>query len=211
MKYAEIFKKVKTGDTISLYQYSIEALLKKYPRYNEFCEEKIRLRREIEKTYKAKFVGRFSLRVFLEAAVHSVINKRRLNEQHLHCFGEESEKINNEIFQQIEGILLKYSSIPQQLIDFIWNSDNYINDVFSKINLKKHFKKAELKDLYMLKNGQIGLTLYFELNEQTKNIFINEVDDDWGEKIGYFQDASIDENGLEIFSSITHEDMYFYN
>lgn len=210
MKYEEIFNRVSGGDTISLSQYSVEQILLKNPDYVSFCNEKIKLRKELEKEYKPMFKGPQSFRVYLESLVWSIIGNTKFDTNSHHWFGDESERVAEAMSNKIREFFSNYPSFEKELLSFIWNDDNYINDSFSKIGLKQFYIKGALRDLFQLKNGQVGLTLFFQLNETSKGIFINQVVDDWGEKIGTFQDVEIYNGDKELFSSITHEDMYSF-
>lgn len=93
MKYQDIFKKVHGGDLISVSTFSVENVLKKFPRYVDFCNDKVALRKELEREYKSQFTGN-SMRVFLEHMVHAITNKKSLFTTFEACFGTESAVIN---------------------------------------------------------------------------------------------------------------------
>jgi hypothetical protein len=212
MKYEEIFNKVNGGDVISLFQYSVENILAKNPKYVSFCNEKVKLRKELEKEYKPMFKGPQSFRVYIAHLVYSLINNNKFDIERYRRFGDESERVKQETSHKIKDFFSNYSSLEKELLSFIWSDDNYINNGFSKIGLKEFYIKGILKDLFQLKNGQVGLTLFFRLSEKSKSIFIDQVVDDWGESIGNFQDVEIYDGNKLLFSSITHEDMYsFYD
>ena len=210
MKYEEIFNKVSGGDTISLYQYSAEHILSKNPGYVLFCNAKIKLRKELEKEYKPMLRDTHSFRVYLESLVGAILNNTDIYAGYDSWFGDQSEKAKNEMTAKIKTFFSHYPSIEEDMLSFIWNDDNYINECFSKIGLKPFYVKGALKDLFQLKNGQVGLTMFFRLNEESRKIFVERIVDDWGEKIGQFQDAAICEGDKALFSSITHEDWYFF-
>ena len=210
MRYLTIFNKVKGGDLISVSAYSVENVLKGFPKYNNFCSEKVSLRKELEKDYKSKFVGNQSMRVYLEHVVYGITNGTPLYVSFTECFGTESPIINKVIESKIKELINKYSTLKDELTVFLWNSDNYINRAFSDVGLIPFLSKTEFKYLFMLKNGEVGLTLFFKLNDDSKEIFIKRVVDDWGNNIACFQDVAIYENGEGLFGSITHEDWYSF-
>lgn len=143
--------------------------------------------------------------------VHAITNKKSLFTTFEACFGTESTVINKEIESKINDLFSKYSSIEEELSAYVLNSDNHIRKVFDNVGLIPFLSKMKFDNLFVLSNGQVGLTIYFELNEESKKIFIDEVVDDWGEKIGCFQDVAIYEKGKCLFSSTTHEDCYSFN
>ncbi len=210
MKYINIFNKAKGGDTISLTLYSVEQILMTNADYVSFCNEKIRLRKEFEKEYKPLFKGNLSFRVYLESLTNSILNNKPFYYEHVKWFEDQSERVKEEMTIKIKAFLALHSSIESHLLSFIWNSNNNINECFTKIRLKPFYLKGIFKDIFQLKNSQVGLTMFFELNKESIKIFVDEVKDDWGEKICYFQDVAIYEDNQVIFSSITHEDHYSF-
>lgn len=210
MKYLDIFKRVPNADAISVFDYSVERVLSSCPRFSEFVERKLSLRKEFESEYRGKYFGNFSFRVYLESLV-AFLNKGPILANLNPSFGDNSEIIQNGIKARILSLFSEFSDIEEKLTTHIWGSDNYINSTFTKVGLKPYFKKAEFKDLYYLKNGQVGLRLWFNLTPECQHIFEEKVIDDWGESIALFQDAYLEKDEEIIFSSITHEDWYSFN
>lgn len=210
MKYLEIFERVPNADAISVFDYSVERVLSGCPRYGEFVERKLALRKELESEYRGKYSGNFSFRVYLENLVSYLNNGPILANLHP-SFGEDSGKIQDDIKARILSLFSEFDDIEEKLAAHIWGSDNYINSTFSKVGLKPFFKKAEFKNLYYLKNGQVGLRLHFNLTPECQRIFEEKVIDDWGDYIAFFQDVYLEKDGEIIFSSITHEDWYSFN
>lgn len=183
----------------------------KNPDYIIFCHEKINLRKELEKEYKPMFKGGLSFRVYVERLTNEICNdKVGIYSGYDNWFGDQSKKVKEEMSAKIKAFFSHYPSIEQDLLSFIWNDDNYINECFNKIGLKSFYLKGTLKDLFQLKNGQVGLVLFFKLNEESRKIFVEQIVDDWGKKIGFFQDVDIYEGDQILLSSITHEDFYSF-
>lgn len=209
MLYSELFKRV-NGDAISVSTYSVEGVLKSFPLYVEFCEKKVKLRKELEAEFSKAIDKSISFRVYLEHLVHVLLYGTPLYLRFENAFGDRTKEIEGAMKERIGAFIAENCSLPKALEEFVFQGQNYISKAFHEVGLLPFLLKTEFKDLYALKNGQVGLTIFFPLNEEVKEIFEKTVIDDWGERIAYFQNLAVYENGKMSFASTTHEDFYTF-
>ncbi len=202
MQYKTIFNKVKDGDTIRLssYPFSDDFALET-PEYVSFVQDKLATRKAIEKKYKnSNFIGD-SFRVFLLNLTYKMTTGKKLSNSY---FRVNQEEILNDIENIIKECYARHIEIEKILTEAFWKKD----ETFKRFGLDKYFIKFSFGSLYDLKNGLDRLDIFFQLNDDVRNIFIEQIVDDWGNKVDQFQDPTIYKNGQCIFSCITHEDIY---
>lgn len=84
--------------------------------------------------------------------------------------------------------------------------DEYIEKCFNEkeyIALKKYYEKSELSFFTHCSLGPLQKTLFFELNEDTKQWLVDHSED--GFVVGKLQDLAVYRNGELVYSSCTHE------
>ncbi len=200
MLYKTIFKRVIDGDFIRISSYLIpDNFATDNPVYVSFVQDKLSTRKGIEKLYKnSNFIG-LSFRVFLREIVIGEIREKQY-------FLNNQDEIVADIKNKIDACYARHSNIEKELTNYFWKHDK----TFKSIGFDSYFLKFEFINLHELKNGIYRIDMFLRLDDSLKAIFIEKVKNDWGEKINYFQDPTIYVNGKCVFSSITHEDWYFW-
>ena len=82
------------------------------------------------------------------------------------------------------------------MVDKCFNEKEYIA-------LKKYYEKSELSFFTHCSLGPLQMTLFFELNEDTKQWLGDHSED--GFVVGKLQDLAVYRNGELVYSSCTHE------
>lgn len=205
MLYKTIFERVKDGDTISISTNLIsDRFALDNPEYVSFVQDKLAIRKEIEKLYKnSNFIGQ-SFHVFLHEIVLEMEGNNLKERQY---FLNNQEEIVADIKKRMNGCYACHPNIEKELANYFWEHDKE----FKSLGFDGYFLKFEFESLYELKNGIDHIDMHLRLDDDLKNIFIDKVKDDWGDKINGFQDPAIYLNGKCIFASITHEDAYFWH
>ncbi len=205
MLYKTIFERVKDGDTISILTNLIsDRFALDDPGYVSFVQDKLATRKEIEKLYKNfNFIGQ-SFRVFLHEIVLEMKGNKLKERQY---FLNNQKETIADIKKRINDCYACHLNIEKELTNYFWKHDK----IFKSMGFDRYFLKFKFESLYELKNGIDSIDMYLRLDDDLKKIFIDEVKDDWGDKINGFQDPAIYLNGKCIFASISHEDAYFWH
>lgn len=205
MLYKRIFEEVKYGDTISLTKDNgCDDFALDVPEYISFVNDKIATRKEIEKIYKcSNFIGQ-SFRVFLLEVVYELRSGKKYTKKKY--FSALQETIIEDVKERIQTCYARHPNIEKDLTRAFWEKDA----VLKSFGFDKYFIKFEFGSLYQLKNGMDYLAIFLKLDADSKKIFVEKVGDDRGKNIMFFEDPNIYQNGVSIFSCVTHEDWYFW-